>query len=39
MGWLQGLSGLIKLEMNASALKGSYRVKGRECGIEVKINN
>jgi len=39
MAWVQSLSGLIKMEGNTSAFKGSYLVKGRECDIEVNIDN
>ncbi len=39
IAWVQRPSGLIKVEGSARAFKGSYLVKGRECDIEVNINN
>ncbi len=39
MAWANRPSGVIKVEGSASALNGSYLVKGRECGIEANINN
>jgi hypothetical protein len=39
MAWVQRPSGLIKAEGSASAIKGCYLVKGKECDIEVNINN
>jgi hypothetical protein len=39
MAWVQRQTGIIKVEGSASALNGSYLVKGRECCIEANINN
>ncbi len=39
MAWAQGPSGLVQMEGSTSAFKGSYLVKGKECGVEVNFDN
>jgi hypothetical protein len=37
--WKQRSSGIIKVEGSASAFKGSWLAKVRECGVEANIDN